>query len=262
MGGFFLDPINTLCRMADSAGFALHRPYLTSGLFAGEQKINSLMTGTARNVAGGTVLIEADRPHDYVYRMRQGWAGRVRTLEDGRSQFIMIFLPGDLFAVKSMFVRAHPDAVYVLSDSIIEQVGYRELKAAYDRDAEIALRCTWQIVEEERRLHNWVVGLGRGSAEERLALLFLDFRARLVLSGTIADDASSYELPMTQEQIADHVGLSTVHVSRVLRHLREGQIVVLRGKTVTILDEAGLRRVARPLLDSFEIRSPEFGAAR
>lgn len=245
--------------MADSSAFALHRPDLSAALRSGDEKIRQIGARNVRRVAGGTVLINADEPHDFVYRMRSGWAARVRTLEDGRSQYILVFLPGDLFAVKSMFITEHPDAVQVLCDSTIEQIDYRELKKAYDRDPEIALRCTWQIVEEERRLHTWIVGLGRGSAEERIALFFLEFRARLVLSGTLPPQAASYELPMTQEQIADHIGLSTVHVNRTLRHLRERRIASLRGKTVSLLDEAELRAIARPLMDTFERRSFAFG---
>jgi CRP-like cAMP-binding protein len=220
------------------------------------------MGANIRNVSAGSTLIDADSSHDYVYRLRKGWVARVRTLEDGRAQFILIFLPGDLFAVKSMFVTHHPDAVHVLSDAVVEQIDYRRLKEAYDRDADIALRCTWQIVEEERRLHNWVVGLGRGSAEERLALLFLDFRARLVLSGTLAEGTLSFEVPMTQEQIADHVGLSTVHVNRVLRSLREMGVATQRGRMLVIQNEDELRRLSYPLLDTFERRSAEFGKSR
>ncbi|MDF2995687.1 MAG: crp [Xanthobacteraceae bacterium] len=245
--------------MTDSAAFALHRPNLAQNLSAGDDKLRKLMAASVRVVSSGSTLIESDSIHDYVYRLRTGWVARVRTLEDGRAQFILIFLPGDLFAVKSMFVTHHPDAVHALSDAVVEQIDYRRLKEAYDRDPDIALRCTWQIVEEERRLHNWVVGLGRGSAEERLSLLFLDFRARLVLSGTLPDGALSFEVPMTQEQIADHVGLSTVHVNRVLRNLRELGVATLRGKTVTIQNEKALRRLSYPLLDSFERCSSKFG---
>ncbi len=246
--------------MPDSARFALHRPELVERLTRGEEKIVRLMaaSATATHPAGATI-VEGGAEHGLVYRLREGWAGRVRALPDGRSQFIMVFLPGDLFAVKSMFVTLHPDAVVALSDVVLERVEQRKLRDVFDADCDVATRCTWQLLEEERRLHNWVVGLGRGNADERLALLFLDFKARLTLSGTIADGASEYQLPMTQEQIGDHLGISTVHVSRVLKSMRESGIVVLRGRKVSITDLGALTRVARPLLDVFERAAPEFG---
>ncbi len=244
--------------MPASFHFAIHRPEITDSLRRGDERIAGLMAGRARTLAAGTVLIEPDARHDFVYRVRQGWVGRVRTLSDGRSQFILIFLPGDLFAVQSMFVTRHSDSVQALSDCVVEQIHHAKLREVYDADRDVSVRCTWQIVEEERRLHNWVVGLGRGDAEERLALLLVDFRARLVLSGTIQADVLSYDLPMTQEQMGDHLGISTVHVNRVLKSLREAGLVTMRGRRVTIHDLEALARFALPLLDSFERAAPEY----
>ena len=238
--------------MADSAGFALHRPELLGPLTRGEEKIARLMRDGSGAYPPRTILVEAGTEHDFVYRIRRGWAGRVRTLGDGRSQFILIFLPGDLFAVKSMFVTVHPDTIEVLSDAVIERIDQRALRAAYDMDRDVATRCTWQVLEEERRLHNWVVGLGQGSAEERLAMLLLDFRGRLILSRVVRPDATGFVLPMTQQQLGDHLGITTVHVNRVLKALREASIVSVRGHKVEVGDLDALVRLASPLLDAFE----------
>src|SRR3984893_13354664 len=108
---------------------------------------------------------------------------------DGRNQFILIFLPGDLFAVKSMFVKRHPDSVQAISGIVAERAHYKPFDEEYVADSDIATRCIWEVMEEERRLHSWVVVLGQGSAEERLALLLMDFRGRLALSGSIAADS-------------------------------------------------------------------------
>jgi CRP/FNR family transcriptional regulator len=248
--------------MSDSAAFALHRPELGEALRRGDAKIARLMAPYAMSFASGTTLIGDDAEHCFVYRLVSGWAGRVRTLADGRSQFIMTFLPRDLFAVKSMFVTRHPDATVALSDIVVERIDQRKLREAYDADRDISTRCTWQVVEEERRLHNWVVGLGRGNAEERLAMLLIDFRGRLLLSGSIEPDTLKYELPMTQEQVGDHLGITNVHVSRVLKTFREAGIATMRSKAVCIEDLEALARIAAPLLDSFESRTAEFvGAA-
>ena len=238
--------------LADSAGFALHRPELLEALIRGEEKIARLMRDRSRPFSAKTILVEAGTEHGYVYRVRRGWAGRVRTLGDGRSQFILIFLPGDLFAVKSMFVTIHPDTVEVLSDAVIERIDQRTLRDAFDSDRDVATRCTWQVLEEERRLHNWVVGLGQGSAEERLAMLLLDFRGRLILSRAIRPNSTAFDLPMTQQQLGDHLGVTTVHVNRVLKALREGGVVSVRGHKVEVGDLDALVRLAAPLLDSFE----------
>ena len=141
-----------------------------------------------------------------------GWAARMRLLPDGRNQILLVFLPGDLFAVKRMFLTHQPDAIVAVSAVRTERIDHRKLHDACVADSDISMRCSWQIVEEERRLHSWVAGLGQGSAEERLALLLLDFRGRLILSGTIAARSLTYPMSLTQLQLAGH--LDEVSASR------------------------------------------------
>jgi CRP-like cAMP-binding protein len=181
-------------------------------------------------------------------------------LADGRNQFILIFLPGDLFAVKSMFVIRHTDAVQAISESVAERIDYRRLYNAYAQDSDIATRCTWQVMEEERRLHSWIVGLGQGSAEERLALLLTDFRGRLALSGSIAADSLTFAMPLTQSQLADHLGITAVHVNRVLKTFRERGVATVRDGYVTIGDLDALTKRALPLLDAHERATSEYGS--
>lgn len=232
--------------MADSSRYAFHRPELTESLDAGDQKIAQAFTGSERRHRPHEVLIKADCEHPYVYRMVQGWACRVRSLRDGREQFILIFMPGDLFAVKSMFVEQHPDDVRTLSDCLIERLHYRDLQQLYRADVDVANRCIWQVIEEERRLHDWVVALGQGSADERLAMLLLDFHRRLKASGEIPEEALQFQMPLTQQQLADFLGLTAIHVNRVLKTLREREIVVVREGMVRILDLESLRKLALP----------------
>lgn len=249
--------------MSDSARFALHRPEFLGALERGEEKIAQLMRNEATRLDAGATLIQANTEHQFVYRLIEGWACRTRQLADGRTQCILIFLPGDLFAVKSMFITRHPDAVKVLSEAVVERLDYRQMHRAYVEDSDIASRCIWQVMEEERRLHSWVVGLGQGSAEERLAMLLIDFHGRLAVSGAIAPDALSYEMPLTQTQLADHLGLTPVHVNRVLKVFRESEVATVRNGRVSIGSLELLARRAYPLLDTHERVTPEYvGALR
>jgi CRP/FNR family transcriptional regulator len=244
--------------MADSARFALHRPEFLRPLLRGEEKIGELLKGSTFRLRAGDVLIEAGAEHRFVYRLLEGWACRSRLLADGRNQFILVFLPGDLFAVKSMFITHHPDAVIAISAIIAQRIDYRELHDAYSHDSDIATRCIWQVIEEERRLHSWVTSLGQGSAEERLALLLVDFRGRLILSGTIPPDSLSYEMPLTQVQLSDHLGITPVHVNRVLRVFREGGLATVREGRVCIDNLDMLTQRGASLLDQYERGSPAY----
>src|ERR1700722_19704285 len=244
--------------MPDSARFALHRPEFLTPLLRGEATIAALMKENRLALEAGRTLIEAGTEHPFVYRLISGWAGRARELADGRKQFILIFLPGDLFAVKSMFITRHTDSVQALSKAVVERIHYRELFKAFSESSEVALRCTWQILEEERRLHSWVVGLGQGTAEERVAMLLVDFRGRLTLSGSISAEALTYQMPIKQAQLADHLGITPVHVNRVLKSFRESGIVSVRDGKVTIHDLAALSDRAAPLLDTYEKSTKQY----
>ncbi len=244
--------------MADSARFALHRPELLGALLRGDDKVALLMKDTSIALARRTTFIEANKGHRFVYRLVEGWAARTRLLPDGRNQLILIFLPGDLMAVKSMFLTHQPDGVVAISAIKTERIDHRKLHVAYVADNDIAMRCVWQIVEEERRLHSWVAGHGQGSAEERLALLLLDFRGRLILSGTIAAHSLTYQMPLTQVQLADHLGITAVHVSRVLKDFRERRMVQVRDGRVTIANLPKLTQRASALLDFYERANPAY----
>jgi CRP/FNR family transcriptional regulator, anaerobic regulatory protein len=251
-------PFNEGARMSDSARFALHRPEILGALVRGEEKIAALAKGSSVTVPAHATLVEANTDHPFVYRLVKGWAGRTRLLPDGRNQFILIFLPGDLFAVKSMFIARQTDAVVAVTDLVTERIDYRKLHDAYVADGDIAMRCIWQVVEEERRLHSWVVSLGQGSAEERVARLLIDFRGRLILSKTIATDSLIYEMPLTQVELADHLGITAVHVSRVLKDFRASGMVTVRDGRVTIANLKMLAQRASALLDAYERLNPVY----
>jgi CRP/FNR family transcriptional regulator len=230
LGSYLKKPPVTELPMPDSARFALHRPEFLTPLLRGEAAIAALMNKGRLEFAAGRTLIEAETEHPFVYRLLSGWAARTRRLQDGRSQFILIFLPGDLFAVKSMFITRHTDAVHMLSKGVVERVHYQELYQAYAENPDVATRCTWQM----------------------------DFRGRLTLSGTIAEEAQTYEMPLKQAQLADHLGITPVHVNRVLKSFRESGIVSVRDGKVTIHDLAALSDRAAPLLDTYEKSTKQY----
>jgi CRP/FNR family transcriptional regulator len=142
-----------------------------------------------------------------------------------------------------------PDAMEALSGVTVEFLNWREVLAMARADPDIAIRQWWQICEDQRRLHSWVTGLGRGNAEERIAAMLLDFRLRLHRAGLAGD---SFRLPMTQQQMADYLGLTVVHVNRVLKRMRDaGSISGARGAMV-IRDLRAVEQRARPIQDVYD----------
>jgi CRP/FNR family transcriptional regulator, anaerobic regulatory protein len=238
--------------------FGLHRPELSASLARGDAKLLERMASTAEMLPAGRVLIRSDTPHDYIYRLRSGWACRSRATNDGREQLILIFLPGDLFAVKSMIVPLHVDSVRILSDAVVERIHREDLLRLCAEDVDISHRCLMQVVEEERRLHSSVFGLGQGSAEERMARFLTEVRGRLIAASEMSRAEHNFPVPLTQEQLGDLLGITGVHVNRVLKVFRTREIATLREGQAYITNFQELGRLAAPLLDAYERTAPSY----
>jgi CRP-like cAMP-binding protein len=236
--------------------FPLHRPELRDLLIRGEAAVRQAMRPPVRR-RKGEVLINTGEDSRTVYLLESGWVARTRIIEDGLRQIIAVFLPGDLMGIKSMLIERQPDTIECLTDVQLRTIDHRRLLELVARDHSASVRIMFQLGEDERRLHNWVAALGKGNAEERIATLLLDLRGRLTQAGLA--NGGGFRMPMTQQEIADHLGLTLVHVNRVLRRLRESGIVTVQHGVVAVDGIERLSQLAAPLQDIYERATPEFG---
>lgn len=180
--------------------------------------------------ASEIALIEANlrvartvRPHNDILRegdaiptrwlMLSGWAARTRVLEDGSRQILNFTLPGDLIGLCD---QEHPVAA-----STIIAIGKVTLCPAPDARERPGLKRAYAMSRaiEEAHLFDQIARLGRMSAEERIEDLLREICERLDLAGLVAQDG--FDLPLTQEMLADATGLTPVHVNRTVQHLRK-----------------------------------------
>jgi CRP/FNR family transcriptional regulator, anaerobic regulatory protein len=106
--------------IASWSRFPLHRPELFEHLRRGEAALTRAMSANARTFRSGDTIILEGEPHNYVYWLRTGWVARARHMLDERSQIIGVFLPGDFFGVKTVFLVRQPDAMEALSAVTVE----------------------------------------------------------------------------------------------------------------------------------------------
>ena len=233
--------------MQGTTAYPLYRPELYERLKRGEKSIFRLLMAEQQLFQAGAAMIPAGEPHEFVYRIRTGWAARIRSIPDGRRQLLAIYLPGDLCGVKCTFMTRQPDGIECLTPVTVNRAPHQEIRRLADQDPDVALRLMYELAENERRLDNWIASLGRGDAEERLATFLVEVRSRLRRLGLVQ---KNFSLPLTQQQLGDHLGLTVVHINRVLRRFRESGIVTVTKRNVIIEDLAKLIEIAAPMLDA------------
>lgn len=171
-----------------------------------------------------------------------GFAYRFKLLSDGRRQMHGLFVPGDLCRHLYGHLSPSDHMVRTLSPCVVAVVSPVVLQGVMEERPRIA-RALWaSTVTDDAILREWVVSLGRRTAYERMAHLFCEVFLRLRAVGLV--DGPSCELPLTQMDLGDLMGLSTVHVNRVLQQLRRDELIALKGSHLTVRDIAVLGRAA------------------
>jgi CRP-like cAMP-binding protein len=157
------------------------------------------------------------------YIVQEGWGCRYKLLPNGRRQVLDFVLPGDFIGLHSTLMGGASHAVEAITNLIAAQFPARLISEVSQRHPRLNLAAAWCEAREAAIMRERVVSVGRRDAYQRLTHLFLELHQRL--SAINGAGASSFDLPVTQEQLGDALGLSAVHVNRTLRRLRSNGII-------------------------------------
>lgn len=163
-----------------------------------------------------------------------GWAACQRILEDGRRQIVSILLPGDLIGLCDYDRPLAISSVVALTDVEVCMAPRASVSPSLARAYALSKATA------EANLVAQITRLGRMNAQDRIADLLLELLERLELAGMAVQ--GRYDLPLTQELIADAVGLTSVHVNRTLQTLRREGWVELKGRDLIVQNPDALRR--------------------
>lgn len=239
-----------------TSDYPLLRPELRDLLASGDDRLRRSMD-EPRRYQKGDLLVRGGEASNIAFWLESGWAARYRELVNGKRQIILVHLPGELMGLKSMLLERQPDTIACLTPIRVRTIAQHRLFKLISEDPGICARIMFQLAENERQVHNWLTTVGRGTADQRIATLLLDLHGRLYRSGLANGEV--FSIPLTQEQIADHLGITMVHVNRTLRRLNQSGIATVKQGLVVLSKMAELSRLAAPLQDIFERSAPEFG---
>jgi CRP-like cAMP-binding protein len=245
--------------MLTSNQLLLRRLSRTTAFSPDERQTILELPMTTREVAlGEDVICQGDNPSTCTLVL-QGFLCRYKLTPDGRRQILSFHVPGDVPDFQSLHVGAMDHSLAAVSDAEVALVGHAPLRDAMVNHAAIADAVWREMLLEAAIYREWILGLGRRFALARVAHLLCELIYRLKAEG---HDGAQFDLPLSQAQIADAMGLSIVHVNRVLQELRARRLFTLKGASLRLLDGEALKAVAEFDPDYLEPRTPLTRAER
>jgi len=181
--------------------------------------------------AGQDIVRDGERPSQSCLLV-EGWAFRYKLIHEGRRQILSFHVPGDLPDLQSLHIHTMDHNLATLTNATVAFIphdGLRELTRHFPDVAAILWR---ETLVDAGVFREWMTGMGRRSAYERLAHLFCELYLKLQAVG-LADEHRC-PLPMTQSDLGDALGLSNVHVNRTLQEMRGKGLITLRGNALII----------------------------
>lgn len=200
------------------------------------------MHGQQRLAERDTQLVAPRDPAAPLITVSRGWAFRYSLLPDGRRQILSFAVPGDTIGLPNLLTGERSYPVQTATPVVYSTVSYQaamELsrEAGWFRDRMLAA-----LARERAEAELMLTRLGQCNAEERVASSLLEFYDRLSARGLAADN--TFILDLTQQHLADYVGLTVVHLGRVLARLRGHGAIALSGREAKLLDVPALERLA------------------
>lgn len=195
-----------------------------------------------RVFVAGRDMVHQGQSAQAAYILSSGWVCSYKIQPDGTRQIVDFQVPGDFLGLRSVLLRTSDHSFEPIVDIEAAEVRAEDLLDAFARTPRLATAILWAASRDEAMVVEHLVGIGRRDADARMAHFLLELGARLALVGM--GSREGFDCPLTQYHLADALGLSAVHVNRVLRQLRERGLVTFRDGRVSLHDYAGLVALA------------------
>jgi CRP-like cAMP-binding protein len=191
---------------------------------------------------GRTIVADGQRPTDCCLVV-EGFCVRSKTTVSGQRQILSIHIPGEIPDLQSLHLHRMDHDVISLVPSTLGFISHASLRALTREKPNVAEMLWRETLIDAAIFREWIVNVGQRPATSRLAHTVVELRRRLAVTGRAAGD--TFEMPLTQEQIGEALGITPVHANRVIKQLREERIIDISRGRVVVLDEAKLAELAQ-----------------
>jgi CRP-like cAMP-binding protein len=214
---------------------------------------------TLRRLGGHQEIVSDGEVPNACVLMLSGFSCRFKHTASGARQIFSFHLAGDMPDLQSLFLKNVDHSLATITPSSLAFISHETIRGLMRRHPHLAEALWRHTLVEAEIYRQWMMGLGRRSAPARLAHFFCEQWTRLKSVGLA--NGSSCELPLRQTDIADALGLSTVHVNRSMQMLRREGLVDLRKAELTVLNWEGLTERAEFDPAYLQLRPPIASAA-
>jgi len=203
-------------------------------LICGDLNFEYDLQGEPKHIHKNKDIVVAGKHYETLFVNHDGWLLRYKILHNGDRQILDFILPGQIFGLQACLFKTSLYSVATITEASLSSIPLDAIDRVFERTPTLAKALFWSALCESAIVAEHLIDTGRRSAYERVSHLLLELFVRLKLTGLT--DNMSFDMPLTQELIGGALGLTTVHVNRTFRSLREDKLISIDGKCVTILD--------------------------
>ena len=193
-----------------------------------------------RVVKAGDDIIRETELCKELYTLFDGWAFSYKLLADGRRQILKIHLPGDFLGFQADLNGPNVKSVAALTDTVVCVFPRPNMMSMFQEQPKLGISLVWMTASDQMMSHEHITSMGRRPARDRLAQLLVEIFVRVRDRTASSEDTIFF--PLTQEHLADTTGLTSIHVNRTLRELREEGLLEITRRHLTIKDVEKVQR--------------------
>lgn len=212
--------------MISSTEFVIKKMKCFIDLTAHELAAFDAMPGRLISYAAGREIVHEGQKAHNAFILLSGWVASYKLLPDGSRQIIDFQIPGDFLGLRSLLLRTSDHSFEAVTDVSIAEISSQNLYSAFAASPRLATAILWAASRDEAMVVEHLVNVGRRTATVRTAHFLLELGNRLNLIGV--GTRNSYPCPLSQYLLADALGLSAIHINRVLRQLREQNLMTFQ----------------------------------
>lgn len=172
----------------------------------------------------------------------EGYTCVYKLTAEGKRQIMALHVPGDMPDLQSLHLRVMDISIATMSSCTVGFIQHEDLRRVCERHSRITAAFWRETLVDASIFREWLLNIGRREAYTRMAHLLCEFQVKLKAVGLAKD--GTFDLPITQVELADAIGVSAVHVNRVLQELRSAGLILSKGTQITIPDWDRLKDVA------------------